>query len=113
MKEIIKVDLRIARQQSGLKGQDVALLLGSSKSRLSKLENGYARPRVREIISLSLIYGKPLDSLFQLSSSALTEKLRERLSNLDFTGIDNRQRLDSLNALASRLQALRSEAYGA
>lgn len=110
MKELLKVDLRISRQQSGLSGRDVAALLSINTARLSKLENGYARPKVREIISLSLIYGKSIDELFLLSSSRLTEKLKANLATLDFTNEEGakggRQRLDSLNALSERLHIL-------
>lgn len=112
MKEYLKVDLRIARQHSGLTAQDVATLLGCARSRLSKLENGFARPRVREIIALSVVYGKPLDSLFQLTASRLTAKLRENLAQLDFElsndGPTAKHRLDTLNGLMERLSALNS-----
>jgi transcriptional regulator with XRE-family HTH domain len=117
MKELLKVDLRIARRRSGLTGQDVSHLLGTSTARLSKLENGYARPKVRELICLSLIYGKTLDELFQLTSSRLTVRLRTRLSELDFTdaprGKDRECRMTTLNTLAEVLRQLNDESHGA
>jgi len=110
MTEFLKVDLRIARQQSGLSGRDVAHLLGVSSARLSKLENGYGRPKVRELICLSLIYGKPIDELFQLSSSKLTKQLKDSVSEMDFmtpqSGLKHKQRLDTLNTLTERLRSL-------
>jgi len=110
MKELLKIDLRIARNQSGLSGQDVSTLLETSAARLSKLENGYARPKVREIICLSLIYGRSIDELFTLSSSPLTDKLSHNLSKIDFSGNPENQshkvRLDTLNSLVTRLQTL-------
>ncbi|WP_298362539.1 helix-turn-helix transcriptional regulator [uncultured Litoreibacter sp.] len=110
MKDLLKVDLRIARKRSGLSGQDVAHLLGTSTARLSKLENGYARPRVRELICMSLIYGKTLDELFQLTSSRLTDRLKTCLSELDFTqaarGQDQQARIATLNTLTDTLRRL-------
>lgn len=114
MKEFLKVDLRIARQHSGLKGADVATLLGTSRARLSKLENGFARPRVKELIGLALIYGKPFGELFQLSASRLTEKLRERLEQVEPSAADTPQgkaRMSTLTDLADRLQALNDVRY--
>jgi len=113
MKEIVKVDLRIARQHSGLTSQDVATILGCPRTRLSKLENGLARPCVREIISLSIIYGRPLDSLFQLTSSRLTDKLRQNLAEMDFSLKDasssSKVRLDTLNQLSDRLRLIHDD----
>lgn len=113
MKDLLKVDLRIARRRSGLSGQDVAYLLDTTTARLSKLENGHARPKVRELICLSLIYGKTLDELFQLSSSRLTQRLRLRLSELDFTdtsrGHDPQVRISTLNTLAELLGQITDE----
>lgn len=110
MKEILKVDLRIARQQSALSNADVAKLLGISKSRLSKLENGFARPKTSEIIGLALIYGKTIDSLFRLTSNRLTDKLKRNLAELDFEHdpdkYASKKRVDTLNALVGRLRAL-------
>ena len=110
MKEIVKVDLRIARQHSGLTSLDVATRLGCSRARLSKLENGLARPCVREIVALSIVYGKPIDSLFQLTSSSLTTKLLNNLANMDFSlkngSSTAKVRLDTLNSLSDRLRAI-------
>ena len=116
MKEYLKVDLRIARQHSGLKGTDVATLLGIGRARLSKLQNGFARPRVKEVIGLSLIYGKPLDELFQLSSSRLTDKLQDRLASIDHSERDTplrQARSATLASLADRLQTLKTKRYDA
>ncbi len=109
MKDFLKVDLRIARQHSGLRGQDVATLLGISRSRLSKLENGYARPRVKELIGLSLVYGQSFGELFQLCASRLTEKLEDRLATLDGAcpeTSDSDARTATLSNLADRLSDL-------
>ena len=111
MKEFLKVDLRIARQHSGLRGQDVATLLGVSRSRLSKLENGYARPRVKELIGLSLIYGQSFGELFQLCASRLTDKLEERIATLAENcpeSPSNQARQATLSNLADRLSGLNS-----
>ena len=114
MKEYLKVDLRIARQHSGLKGADVATLLGIGRARLSKLENGHARPRVKELIGLALIYGKPLGELFQLSASRLTDKIQERLGNIENNAANTateQARMATLTDLADRLQILNDERY--
>lgn len=115
MQEILKVDLKIARQQAALSNQDVATLLGTSTARLSKLENGNARPRVRELIAFSLIYGRSLDEVFTLCSSRLTNKIKANLAEIDFSnsarGLDRRKRLDTLNHLAARLQDLNTRSY--
>ena len=112
MKEFLKVDLRIARQRSGLLGQDVATLLGTSRARLSKLENGYARPKVKELIGLSIVYDKPLDELFQLTASRLTEKLQDRLAQLT-QAPETTARKATLSHLADRLQSLNQERHDA
>ena len=115
MKEIVKVDLKIARQQSGLRSEDVAALLGVSRARISKLENGIARPQVRELISLAVIYGKSLDDLFQLTASRLTEKIAERLGHLEAINDGsgrNELRTATLGRLYADLSNLNHDGYG-
>lgn len=108
MKDLLKVDLRVARQHSGLLGSDVAILLGMSRARLSKLENGYARPKVKELIGLSLIYDKPIGELFRLTSSRLTAKIEERLGTLGDLPA-NIKRSETLATLHASLDSLNNE----
>ena len=105
MKKFLKVDLRIARRASGLHGTDLAQLLGCSKDRVSRLENGKARLCVKEILTLSMLYDKPFSSIFPLTSTHLVDRLRERLSEIEFNSGDQK-RLEFLNDLTDRVRSL-------
>jgi transcriptional regulator with XRE-family HTH domain len=58
------LDLRAARRNSGLRQVDCAHLMGVNKTKISNLENGRQRPSVRDICTLSMIYGRSFESLF-------------------------------------------------
>jgi transcriptional regulator with XRE-family HTH domain len=70
------LDLRTARMNSGLRQLDCAHLMGVDKSSISSLECGKRRPDVRQICTLSMIYGRSFESLF----SSIFDEIREDLS---------------------------------
>lgn len=59
------LDLRAARRKAGYTQDDVAHLLDHHQSRVSDLEQGRDRPTLKQIITLSLIYGRSFESLFE------------------------------------------------
>lgn len=76
------LDLRLARRKSGLSQQEVAHLLASDQSTLSVLENGTKPPSVRQIVQLSLIYGRTFNSLFDEQMREVKTEMLERLESL-------------------------------
>ena len=70
------LDLRAARRNSGLRQADCAHLMGAHKSKISNLETGRQRPTVRDICTLSMIYGRSFESLF----SGIFDEVRADLS---------------------------------
>jgi len=100
------LDLRVARKKSGLNQIDCAHLLDVHPSRISKLESGKRPPSVREICTLSLIYGKSFESLFGSVFESARQLLRDQLATMPkgskhWLGRLNRNR--TLNAIAERL----------
>ena len=58
------MDLRGARRKSGLTQEDCGHLLGGSVTLVKQLEDGKRLPSIKEICTLSLIFGKSFESLF-------------------------------------------------
>ena len=100
------LDLKVARRQSGLRQRDCAHLLGISQSMLSDMELGRTAPSVRDICTLSIVYGRSFDSLFEAVLRDARETLPDRLASLPdcashWRGVINRQY--TLNRLADYL----------
>ena len=99
------LDLRAARRNSGLRQVDCAHLMGVHKTKISNLENGRQRPSVRDICSLSMIYGRSFESLFAGIFDEVKADLFCHLTDLSepkegFGRLSNRTRtLDNLRAL--------------
>lgn len=108
MKTQFALDLRAARRKAGYLQSDVAHLLGAYQSTLSKLETGQRWPTLREIITLSLIYGRSFESLFGEIMGDARADLLKQLRSLpgDVPGRpDTFNRAASIRRLGERLQA--------
>ncbi|MDA4846408.1 helix-turn-helix transcriptional regulator [Hoeflea poritis] len=100
------LDLKTARKKSGLTQVDCAHLLNVTEPICSRIENGKRMPSVRELCTLSLIYGRNFESLFAGIFKEARIDLRERLTTIPdapngWLGRMNRQH--TLNSLAERL----------
>lgn len=76
------LDLRLARQKSGLTQNDCAHLMAVDQSRLSALEHGRSRPSLEQICMLSIIYGRSFESLFALILEESRTVIGRRLETL-------------------------------
>ena len=100
------LDLKVARQNSGLTQEDCAHLLGVCDATLAKMEGGTRTPTVREICTLSLIYGRSFESLFSGIFSEVREDLFQRLMKMPAASGTLRLRSNrqyTLGKLATRL----------
>ena len=100
------LDLKVARQNSGLTQEDCAHLLGVCDATVAKMEGGTRTPTVREICTLSLIYGRSFESLFSGIFKEVREDLFERLSKMPVASGTLRLRSNrqyTLGKLATRL----------
>ncbi|MEO9614414.1 MAG: helix-turn-helix transcriptional regulator [Nitratireductor sp.] len=116
MKNQFALDLTVARRKSGLTQADCAHLLGTSRSRVSQLESGKAVSSIRDICTLSLIYGRPFESLFGAVMERVTREIRDRLSNLPVAPknwLGRFKRNNTLGRLAARLAADDHTGHGA
>lgn len=113
--ESIALDIKVARQKSGLRQVDCAHLLGVSETRVSAIENGRSLPNVREIATLSVVYGKPIESLLAGLLDETINSLVANLRSVPKVGNDTRgtfNRAHTLSQLAIRLEALTSATDG-
>ena len=76
------LDLRLARRKAGYTQRDIAHLLGAQQSAVSDLERGQSLPDLRQIITLSLIYGSSFESLFSELLNEARKDIRTRLTSL-------------------------------
>lgn len=100
------LDLKVARQNSGLTQQDCAHLLGVSDATLAKIEAGKRTPSICEICTLSLIYGRSFESLFAGIFRDVRAHLSARITSLpkaSGTVCLRINRQSTLNRLARRL----------
>ncbi len=108
------LDLRVARRQAGFVQSDIAHLMASHQSAVSDLERGRKLPTLKEIITLSLIYGKSFESLFGLIMDDARRQLLKRVKTLPtdvrgYSGTFNRA--GSIKRLGERLTA-EAEGHG-
>lgn len=75
-------DLKAARKMSGLTQKDCGHLIGGSEYRISQLERGQRLPTIREICTLSLVFGKNFESLYGAVFDEVRKVLDDRLGNL-------------------------------
>lgn len=62
--ETLQISLAAARVNAGLTQEDVAKELHVSKNTIVNWEKGKAEPSISQGLSLSSIYGIPLDNIF-------------------------------------------------
>ncbi len=110
------LDLKVARKKSGLTQADLAHLLGASRGKISHLERGVTVPTVRDICTLSMVYGKSFESLFAPVFDEVVSALNDRLSSLPdapkgWLGRFNRR--NTLSQLASQINERSAQDYGA
>jgi transcriptional regulator with XRE-family HTH domain len=101
------LDLRAARRNSGLRQIDCAHLMGAKSSKISDLENGRQRPSVRDICTLSMIYGRSFESLFAGIFDEVKADLNCRLEDMPEPDAKYRRtnnRLRCLRSLKARLE---------
>jgi transcriptional regulator with XRE-family HTH domain len=109
MRKEICIDLRVGRREAGLSNEDLAHLLATTQSRISRLENGRARLRTSEIITLCMIYGRDAEHLFTNATRSIMPKIQKRLGNIPPEPSNWQRkhdaRLDTLNGLFNRLNS--------
>ena len=111
----IALDLKVARQKAGLRQVDCAHLLGVTESHISRIESDRARPSVKELATLGIVYGKPMESLLVALRGEIVSALIERLKTIPPTPRDQpntRNRTHTLSQLAIRLEALTDAEHG-
>lgn len=75
-------DIWSAPNKSGLRQVDCAHLLGVGNDRISNIETGRARPTVLEVALLSIVFGKPMESLLSGLIDEVVDDLIERLRTM-------------------------------
>lgn len=103
------LDLRAARRNSGLRQVDCAHLMGADKSKISNLERGRQHPTVRDICTLSMIYGRTFESLFAGIFDEVRADLAMRLPELSEPRPHYKRHLSrekTLQKLEERIEAI-------
>lgn len=100
------LDLRLARRKSGFTQRDIAHLMDEHQPLVSELERGHKRPRLEQIVTLSLIYGRSFESLFAELMTDAKARLQQRIVHMpngvrSYVGTFNRD--GSIERLARRL----------
>lgn len=102
----IALDLRAARRKAGYTQDDIAHLLDHHQSHVSDLEQGHERPKLQEIVTLSLIYGRSFEILFDEVMEESRVALLSRVGTLPPGGavsVATFNRSQSLRKLRRRL----------
>ena len=114
-KTIVAVDLQAARRKAGLRQLDLAHLLGVSESRVSHMETGESPPTEKQLLALSVIYGKPMEVLVSGFFDEVVDTLIERLNSIPAViqkTSETFNRAHTLSSLAKRLEAVSSRKHG-
>lgn len=103
----VMVDLRIGRKNSGLLQRDVALLLGTTQPRISRLEQGRSVLSIKEACALLIIYNQTIDEMFPDLSSTVMDELSINVEQfpgaVDRSGKHPERRQIFLHDLSTRL----------
>ena len=75
-------DLKVARKRAGLTQADCGHLLGASNNVISQIELGQRMPTVRELCTLSVIYGDRFDGLYSAIARRVCTDIAVRLASL-------------------------------
>lgn len=108
------LDLRLARRKAGFTQRDIAHLLGTRKSTISEFEGGKRRPTLTQIVTLSVIFGRSFESLFEGEMRQAEAALRERIITLPVAPmvlVSTFNREAAIERLARRLRQSEQE-YG-
>ena len=76
------LDLKVQRRKAGLSQEDVAHLMGVHPSKVSLLEGGRAMPSLRDIASLSIVFGKSFEEFFFAFVQEARSKIGSRLKSM-------------------------------
>ena len=100
------LDLRLARRKAGFTQRDVAHLMGAHQTLVSDLERGRQLPKLEQIVTLSVIFGRSFESLFSGLMVTARDQLRARIVRMpagirSYVGTFNRDA--SIERLARRL----------
>ena len=101
------LDLKVSRRKSGFRQKDSAHLLAIHPSKVSLIESGRAMPSVRDIATLTVLYGKSFESLFQGIVREVRQSLKDRLPTMPEVPkrwLSKLNRQHSLEVIAERLQ---------
>lgn len=112
----IHIDLAVARRKAGLSQSDLAHLIAVHPSRVSQFECGKAQPSLQEVAALSVIYGKPIDSLLSGMLNDVVGNLTYRFGTMPKAKVPWRRyhnRAHTLSQLAKRLETFSQELDGA
>ena len=60
----LALDLQLARRRAGLTQAECATLLNISRGQMRRIEQGAVEPKLREIVALSLLYGRSFEAFF-------------------------------------------------
>ena len=108
MTQEFSLDLRAARRNSGLRQVDCAHLMGVHESRISQFETGRARPSVKEICQLSMIFGRSFESLFAGIFEEVRQEIGARLITLSEPERSHGRKMNRQSTLKSLEVRLRS-----
>lgn len=110
----IAEDLAEARLKSGLRQVDCAHLLEVSESYVSAIESGRLAPNITTVATLSIVYGKQIESLLSGLLDEVVDRLIRRLGTIPPVSEDTRgtfNRAHTLSQLAIRLESLTSATH--
>ncbi len=79
MKTDFAMDLHLARRKSGLTQSECGFLADIDQSTYSEFERGVTRPTLQQICSLSLLFGRSFDSLYEDIIAEMKLSYKERL----------------------------------
>lgn len=105
----VALDFRVARNKAGLRQVDCAHLLGVHETRISQIESGRILPTILETAILSVVYGKPMESLLSGLLDEIVDNLTSRLRTMPPASADRREtfnRAHTLSRLARQLEIL-------
>ena len=108
-------DLKVARKKAGLSQADCGHLIGGTNHKVSQLERGDRTPTIREICTLSLIYGRSFESLFGEMFGQVRKDLSTNLETLPGRTSNRPEyfnRTKTLECLAQRLLEEKTVTYG-
>jgi len=105
----LALDLQKARRTAGLRQCDSATLIGISRKKFSKIESGLREPSLREMIALSILYGKTFEEFWASVVDDAREQVRRGLTDVpevELRGLRYTNRLKTLARLHEDLDVI-------